>query len=297
MKNDGCATEQPHEQNAEPIAYERELPLPPPTPHPAEGTRLRRPASAAEVPIIGGEVGPPAESAPVFDDDLPADLEFEGDDQEPEEDDDEPAPFQTPIPEPPRSVRHGRYEPLETVPVRRPMPSIYRRHRLLSFWYVPVSILIGAVVAVGVVLGADYLGGDDGEGGSPSNPLPTTTPAPSSPEATTPPSDQTVTVVPSATPDAPRATATTAAEPTVTALVGDFLFGPDDRVIVVGTGDCLRVRDAPTTSGREISCLGDGVQATIIEGPAEANGFRWWLVRAGGVAEGWVAEDYLGRAP
>ncbi|MFQ5382021.1 MAG: hypothetical protein ACE5EF_10415 [Dehalococcoidia bacterium] len=238
-----------------------------------------------------------ARSSPEYDDGdraephpLPPD-EAEAYASSPEEED---APrHQAPVPEAPRRVRYGRYEPLETVPVKRPLPSIYRRHRVLGLWYIPAALLLGAAVAVGVVLAVDYFAGDGS--GAPAG-LSTATLPPATGTAVS----GTIAVTPSPSVPPPSSTPATIAatpSPSITPLPGQFLFGPGDRVVIVGTGDCLNVRDAPSTSGVRLSCIGDGVEATILSGPAEGDGYKWWHVRAAGVAEGWVVEDYLSRAP
>jgi hypothetical protein len=63
-----------------------------------------------------------------------------------------------------------------------------------------------------------------------------------------------------------------------------------ERVIVAGTApQCLRVRDAPDQDGTEITCLLDGTQVTITDGPVEADSFQWWqLDRLGWSASNWL---------
>ncbi len=314
VRNEGCATDRVHAESAEPLAYEPQQPPIVPEPHPGEGTRLRRPPGPGETPVIGSEpdalppeveipqplarrraeaTGEAADLPPDHSDDDWSEPS-EGEVGAAEESEDGEAPrHQAPVPEAPRRVRYGRYEPLETVPVRRPLPSIYRRHRILGLWYIPAALLLGAAVAVSVVLGADYLAGDGGDDPAalPSPTVPPATGTVSSGAGSATPAPP-ATPHPTNTPSTPVATAT----PSITPLPGQFLFGPGDRVVVVGTGDCLNVRDAPSTRGPVVSCVGDGIEATILSGPAEGDGYQWWYVRAQGYAEGWVVEDYLGRA-
>lgn len=58
---------------------------------------------------------------------------------------------------------------------------------------------------------------------------------------------------------------------------------------VANTGSCLNVRAAPTTAAAVLTCLVDGTTVTVRDGPAEADGYRWWLIEAGAV-RGWAAE-------
>jgi hypothetical protein len=60
-------------------------------------------------------------------------------------------------------------------------------------------------------------------------------------------------------------------------------------VVVAGTGDCLRVHDQPATSANQVSCLPDGTQAVITDGPQSANSYTWWKLDG----LGWVVADYL----
>jgi hypothetical protein len=67
-----------------------------------------------------------------------------------------------------------------------------------------------------------------------------------------------------------------------------------DRVIVIGLGesDCLRIREQPTQQGAQITCIGDGAEAIIQEGPVDAETFTWWRI-AGDGFNGWAAENWL----
>lgn len=62
-----------------------------------------------------------------------------------------------------------------------------------------------------------------------------------------------------------------------------------ERVVVAGTGECLRVRDAPDQQGAEIACYVDGTPVTITDGPIEADSLQWWqLDRLGWSASNWL---------
>jgi hypothetical protein len=70
-------------------------------------------------------------------------------------------------------------------------------------------------------------------------------------------------------------------------------FAAGDVAVVTGTGSCMRVREAPTTASEPpLTCLPDGAEVAVIEGPASANGFTWWKVRTAH-GDGWAVELYL----
>jgi len=306
VRNRGCATQEAHEQYPDPVAYTRTRPVVA-QPHPAEGTRLRRTAGfviGATVPDQGPPADPDEDAEAIGDDETGEMVEAVEDEQfETEEEADLPPPprrYRAPAPEPSRAVRHGRYEPMETVPVRRTLPRVYRRNPLLRYWYVPVAVLLGGAIAAGVVMLADRLLSDDGTS-SPA-PLPTATPATRTAVSSPSPSPSRAASPAPTTSPSPGATASATARPSATAAtpspsVTGGQFSPGSLVLVAGTGDCLRVREAPTTRAQQLSCLPDGTEASVLSGPADADGFRWWKIRAEGIVEGWVVEDYLRRRP
>lgn len=61
------------------------------------------------------------------------------------------------------------------------------------------------------------------------------------------------------------------------------------NAVVANTGSCLNVREAPTTSALIRACLPDGTVVRLRDGPAEADGYRWWLIEAQ-TTWGWSAE-------
>jgi hypothetical protein len=78
--------------------------------------------------------------------------------------------------------------------------------------------------------------------------------------------------------------------PTIAPLAGTTLVVGGTALINTTEGDQLNLRSGP---GREFSIvtqLPDGMRVTIIEGPREADGLRWWHIQAGDV-EGWVVES------
>jgi len=60
-------------------------------------------------------------------------------------------------------------------------------------------------------------------------------------------------------------------------------------VTVTGTGDCLRVHDRATTASNTVTCLPDGTQSVVTDGPTVADGYTWY--KLGDL--GWSVSDYL----
>jgi hypothetical protein len=252
-----------------------------PAPHPGEGTRAEpgppptapiplRPQAPPQVqqpgdtggtgPVIGGE--PP----PLIHRTLPEDVV------------------------PPVGGGHSprRYSPPpgEQMP-RQQMPQIYERHRIFSYWYVPVAVLLAIVVAMGVIFGAERFFGGDGD------PQPTASETPE--QTTTTAAGETRTPGPSPTGDA------TPGETPVPTSTGSGIFSAGDTVEVFNTGDCLNVRTAPGINDPEtgelnpaIICIADGTRVTVTDGPEEAGSFTWWKVETV-LGEGWAVQDYLQR--
>ena len=71
-----------------------------------------------------------------------------------------------------------------------------------------------------------------------------------------------------------------------------------DQVVVVGLaqGDCLNVRDTPSTKGKQIACVPQGTKAIIQDGPQQGESYTWWKVSGdagtGGFA-GWAADKWM----
>jgi uncharacterized protein YgiM (DUF1202 family) len=83
--------------------------------------------------------------------------------------------------------------------------------------------------------------------------------------------------------DAPTATFTTTPVPGTAVAVGQ-----PARVVAP---DGLNMRDLPSSSGQLLLLLPANQRVTVVEGPTEAGGFRWWKVDDGGGNVGWVAES------
>jgi hypothetical protein len=69
--------------------------------------------------------------------------------------------------------------------------------------------------------------------------------------------------------------------------------GPAGSTAVVASdGDCLNVRTAPGLSAIVTTCLPNGAHVTLMQGTAQADGYRWQQISSGTVS-GWVADRYL----
>lgn len=74
-------------------------------------------------------------------------------------------------------------------------------------------------------------------------------------------------------------------------ISGDPLV-PGSAAIVVGDGDCLRLRATPGLAGDRVDCIPDGRTVLVLPSTNEADGYRWQLVEWRGVV-GWVADAFL----
>jgi hypothetical protein len=63
--------------------------------------------------------------------------------------------------------------------------------------------------------------------------------------------------------------------------------------VIAHTNSCLNVRQAPTLTASIGTCLPDGTPIKVRDGPAEADGYRWWVIEAG-TTRGWSAEGEPG---
>jgi hypothetical protein len=169
---------------------------------------------------------------------------------------------------------------------RQQMPQIYERHRIFSYWYVPMAVFLAIAVALGVIFGAERLFGGGGD--------PEPTPTPAGDPTPTPGAAETRTPGPT-----PTGQATPGQSPEPSPPTG--VFSPGDTVEVVNTGDCLNVRTAPGINNPEtgelnpaIICIADGTRVTITDGPEVAGSFTWWKVETV-LGEGWAVQDYLQR--
>ncbi|MCB9451156.1 MAG: SH3 domain-containing protein [Anaerolineaceae bacterium] len=56
-------------------------------------------------------------------------------------------------------------------------------------------------------------------------------------------------------------------------------------------GDPLNMRGGPGRSFDIVARLPAGVTVTILDGPREADGYRWWQIRTTNAVEGWVVDE------
>lgn len=65
-------------------------------------------------------------------------------------------------------------------------------------------------------------------------------------------------------------------------------------IVVRNTVDCLNLRPGPSTSQKQLTCLVDGTEGRVLDGPVQAEGFRWWRLEVASYQgkrwDGWVAE-------
>ncbi|HUS82525.1 MAG TPA: twin-arginine translocation signal domain-containing protein [Dehalococcoidia bacterium] len=65
---------------------------------------------------------------------------------------------------------------------------------------------------------------------------------------------------------------------------------------VANTGACLNLRKRPSVNAGIDGCLFDRAVVTLVDGPVDADGYRWWLVECRN-SKGWAAEgDSRGTA-
>ena len=64
----------------------------------------------------------------------------------------------------------------------------------------------------------------------------------------------------------------------------------DEVVVTVGASGLLKVRAQAGTNSPVEHQVPDNSQLSIVEGPVDANGYRWWRVSDGGSVTGWAAE-------
>ena len=69
-----------------------------------------------------------------------------------------------------------------------------------------------------------------------------------------------------------------------------------ESAVIRGDGDCVRLRSQPSLAGERITCIPDGATVLVLEGTAEADGFRWQRIQYG-VLVGWSADEFLAPAP
>ena len=58
-------------------------------------------------------------------------------------------------------------------------------------------------------------------------------------------------------------------------------------------GAGVNVRADATTSAEILTVFLDGTQISIIDGPRDVEGFRWWQISGNEIGAGWIVEDFL----
>lgn len=291
VRNNGCATDGPHEATPQPEAYG--VHVVPRVPEPvAASAGPERPLQHSQppVPIVRTErpttpaPPTPARAIPSATDEFVIGRTNGGvRPARPAGDEIPPAPV---LPLRPRA-RAGRFPDLTSSPTGKGMPSIYPGHRYLRFWYIPAAAAIAVLVATGVVFAADSLFGGDGDRpGASGDETPThaagmeTTPTvgASDDDEPSPTAQSGVTIVPTVEGEAPAGAS------------GDLAAGAS--AVVVNTGDCLNVRTGAGLVNDAIACIPDGTAVTILGGPTESDGLTWWQLDTP-QGQGWAAADYL----
>jgi hypothetical protein len=69
------------------------------------------------------------------------------------------------------------------------------------------------------------------------------------------------------------------------------------NVVAYTNNEGVRLRSDPSTNGEILSELGDRQAVTIVSGPIDADGYRWWEVVLEDGTQGWLAEDFLDGPP
>lgn len=64
----------------------------------------------------------------------------------------------------------------------------------------------------------------------------------------------------------------------------------DDVVVTIGEGGFLKVRAQPGVNSPEQFKLNPNTQLSVVDGPVEADDYRWWKVTDGKDVTGWAAE-------
>jgi hypothetical protein len=97
--------------------------------------------------------------------------------------------------------------------------------------------------------------------------------------------------IPEPTEESPEENATSVPTTTPSPTMPTTLGMQVGQTIIINTtnGDPMRVRTSP--GGSVLTRVQDGSRGTIIGGPIDASGYRWWQVSMLGNVTGWVAEE------
>jgi len=169
-------------------------------------------------------------------------------------------------------------------PEKKQKPHARRKRLALPPWAL-LAILVAGVILLCVLLVLivqAIRGGDEREGPTPA----ATVTAAVTPSATVSLIVPTLAVTPTDTVVLPVIT------PEQTPSSGTM--APGAMVNVAGTGGSgLNLRQQASTYAKVMTNAKEGTVLTVLEGPKEADGYVWWMVRAPDGTEGWAAENWL----
>jgi WD40 repeat protein len=70
------------------------------------------------------------------------------------------------------------------------------------------------------------------------------------------------------------------------------VFQKENHLFITGAGNNIRIRQSPSLQGMVVKQLISGDRVQIIDGPVEANGYRWWKLKVeGNGTVGWAVEN------
>jgi len=75
-------------------------------------------------------------------------------------------------------------------------------------------------------------------------------------------------------------------------IVGAPLTPGTTAQVQTDSGSCLRLRDVPSLTGTQVSCVPDGHTVLVLPASTEADGYRWQLVEWRGQS-GYAADEFL----
>jgi hypothetical protein len=163
-------------------------------------------------------------------------------------------------------------------------------------WAVTGVVVIAIMLATGFVF--IYQTGGLGAAPQPAPPgaaiaqptrtaAPTETPRPTATASPQPTATVTATRTPAPTTMATRipSTATPTIRPAPTALAAHVIAR-----VTLPPDYTLNVRDRASTAGKVLAQLKDSATVTIVDGPVEANGLRWWKLDTNQGVTGWSVE-------
>jgi dipeptidyl aminopeptidase/acylaminoacyl peptidase len=76
-----------------------------------------------------------------------------------------------------------------------------------------------------------------------------------------------------------------------------FSFQIGSLYSITANGDNLKLHETPALDGTVKSKLQTDENVTILDGPIEADGYRWWKMRTADGLEGWAVENYYWFTP